>query len=704
MTETTKRKASTSKKADEKNQKIDQPASTINIDEIKDKATQQFKSNLDYFKSHLKALYDITEKSKPKSEILWLENGDINIREGNVYTYKKGAKSDATQHLRSFIAKPSRVVFGKPEIMFENDPDAQGPVEGDYTFFTQKYDDKNTDSHAEVFFKQVGPEIAKQGFTLNNNVTKEKDGYFLVVYGVGCGYHIEALYDYYQPEVMIILEAEPDWLYYSSHFIDWKNLFKKAEQHKKKIRLIVEANPTLLLQKLNGAIAGECLLGLDGVLSFLHSHNPTLHLVFNEFNSSKTANLASFIGFLTDEYNMMKNSFRNLRSGTKRVLNMVRKKADVPVVIVGSGPSLEENIDFVKAIQDKAVIISSGSSLAVLLKNGIQPDFHTVLERAKAVYDRHKEAAEQFDLSKIHVVMTTTIWPGIDSFFKDVIYFFRPALSPLGVFCRDNAEILNGEGPQVTNTSFAFAGRLGFSETYLLGIDLGAADPTRPRAEKAWISPGVKQRELTIPVRGNFGRTVFTDKSLIQQRQTIENQIRTMKGGPVFNLGSGVKIVGAEPMSTKDVKLKTLKIDKHELVDQLVEQFPVYTRDRFISAWEASGVRDNVAEYISGMINALNKAETWDNQLLKKIEDINQYINKNLRKQYAPRLLRGSVLRICMYIQTVFLRIDQRDREKELFELIRTRLIEHLKKMERECYSLADELESEDEYFNVKLM
>jgi len=319
------------------------------------------------------------------------------------------------------------------------------------------------------------------------------------------------------------------------------------------------------------------------------------------------------------------------------------------------------------------------------------------------VYDRHAEAAKEFDLSGIHVVLTTTIWPGIDAFFKDVIYFFRPALSPLGVFCKETAEILNGEGPQVTNTSFAFSRRLGFSEYYMLGIDLGAADPSHPRAEKAWISPGVKQRNLHIPVRGNFGRTVFTDRSLIQQRQTIENQLRSLSGGPVFNLSGGVRIAGAAPKRPQEIELKPLTVDKKQLVQELVEQFPVYTRERFIGAWESSGVRENVAEMISSMVSALEKSERWDNRLLKQIEDINSYLNKSLRKQYAPRLLRGSLLRMCMYVNAVFLRLVELDREKELFESVRETFIQTLRDIELEAYALADELENEDEYFGVRM-
>ncbi len=689
----------------EANSPTAEAAVSVPLEDRKAAALKLREKNMAFFAKQLPGLGKQLAVYKPKSELLWLENGDVNIRAGsNVFTYKHGAMEDSKAQVRQFIGNPSRVVFAKPEQLFEDVEGASRPVEGDFNFATQKYDDRNTDDHTEVFVRHASQILRDTGVSVSNAITRAKEPYYLVSYGIGLGYHINPLIDHFEPEVLILLESDIEMLYHSTLTLDWQAMFERMQEKKKKIRILFEVDATALLQKLNGTVMGECLLGLDGVLSFMHLSPPTLQMVFSEFNSTKTANLASFIGFIVDEFNMMKNSFRNLRAGTKRVLNMVRKKAGVPVIIVGSGPSLEENIDFLRKVQDRAIIVSSGSSMAVLLKNDIRPDFQCVLERAKAVYDRHKEAAEQFnDFKDIHVVLTTTIWPGIDNFFKDVIYFFRPALSPLGVFCKETPEILNGEGPQVTNTSFAFSRRLGFSEYYLLGIDLGAADPAKPRAEKAWISPGVKQRNLHIPVRGNFGRTVFTDRSLIQQRQTIENQIRSQQGGPVYNLSSGVRIAGADPRLPAEVDLPPLVIDKKQLVQQLVDQFPVYTRERFIGSWESSGVRENVAEMISGMIKALESASGWDNQLLKKIEDLNSYMNKSLRKQYAPRLLRGSVLRMGMYINAIFLRLVEKDKEQALFEAMRELYIRTLRDIELEAYALADELEAEDEYFAVKL-
>ena len=475
--------------------------------ELKEASEGLRKRNLAFFAKNLPGMHKALLELKPTGELLWTDDGDVNVRHGNVYAYKGGARRDSNDQVKAYKRRPQRVVFAKPGSLFEDVEGAIRPdAEGTYAFLTQRYDDRNTDDHSERFVKHAGVMLQEHGIRITDALTREKKPYYLVSYGIGLGLHIMPLLEYYEPEVFVLLESDLEVVHFSTYTFDWEKFWTFMHERKKKIRIIFEKEAGMMLQKLNGTISGECLLGLDGVMSFPHSHTPVLDVVFNEFNSAKTANLASFIGFIVDEYNMMKNSFRNLRPGTKRVLNQVRKKAKVPVIIVGSGPSLEENIEWLRAAQDKAIIISSGSSMAVLLKHGIKPDFQAVLERAKAVYDRHKEAAEEYDFKDVHAVMTSTIWPGIDGFFKDVIYFFRPALSPLGIFCQDTAEILQGEGPQVTNTAFAFARRLDFSEYYLLGIDLGAADPSRPRAESTPLS-NAPRRSLSLTVTGVRSRS-----------------------------------------------------------------------------------------------------------------------------------------------------------------------------------------------------
>lgn len=53
---------------------------------------------------------------------------------------------------------------------------------------------------------------------------------------------------------------------------------------------------------------------------------------------------------------------------------------DLPVVLVSAGPSVDEQIEALKAIQDKVVVMAIGGAVRTLLKHGVTPDFVTFMD------------------------------------------------------------------------------------------------------------------------------------------------------------------------------------------------------------------------------------------------------------------------------------------------------------------------------------
>lgn len=654
--------------------------------------------NLTYFDRDMAGLAKMLREHKPVwSLVPEDEEGGLNLRlpDGHLL-YRLGARQEAEKQLRVFEKSPTRIIFSRPERTktYEMPPSEEG------AFLTKRYDNRASDDHFGQYVAEMTQWLDSHNVPIYDKPTQIRP-YYMVIWGIGLGLHLKPLLDKYSCESLVLIDETLDGMYYSLDYVDWAEIIESARAKNIKFKIFIEKTKVNILGKLGSTIQTESLLGLDGLMSFQHLQTPVLKVAFAEFQNPKTANLAAFVGFCADEFNMMKNSFRNLRTGGKRMLAAPKIKAKAPIIIVGSGPSLEKNIEFLKQVQDKAIIFSSGSSMKVLLRNGITPDLHGNLERAQSIYERHVELVDEgFDLKNIYAVMTTTIWPGVDAFFKDAVFFLRPALSPLAVFCEDDAQILYGEGPQVTNTAFAFSVRLQPEAIYLLGVDLGTTDPNIPRAKDAW--QGIRPRKLDIPMRGNAGRTVMTDSALLQQKTTLEGMIRKLRGTiAAYNLGDGVKIEGAKAKRPSDVELPPLGLDKKAHVDELMGQFPVYSRERFLAAWDSAAVRDSVAHLVNAMDGLMSKHPDWDNKLIKAMEDINAYLNKPVRAQYAPRLLRGSVLRMLMHANSVIQRVDA-DRREEVVKGVKSVLSRQLRLLEFEAYSLADELESEDEAFQVK--
>ncbi|MCL2440964.1 MAG: DUF115 domain-containing protein [Treponema sp.] len=67
----------------------------------------------------------------------------------------------------------------------------------------------------------------------------------------------------------------------------------------------------------------------------------------------------------------VRNFFRNLNNVNKSLLY---RQADVPVIITGSGPGLEQALPVIKEVQDTCLIIAASSSVMALSNSGVKAD------------------------------------------------------------------------------------------------------------------------------------------------------------------------------------------------------------------------------------------------------------------------------------------------------------------------------------------
>jgi hypothetical protein len=73
--------------------------------------------------------------------------------------------------------------------------------------------------------------------------------------------------------------------------------------------------------------------------------------------------------------NLQENTLKNLPHmfGSPDIGELAGKFEDIPFILIGAGPSLDESIDFLREMQDKAIIVASNSPYRKLINNGIRP-------------------------------------------------------------------------------------------------------------------------------------------------------------------------------------------------------------------------------------------------------------------------------------------------------------------------------------------
>ena len=250
----------------------------------------------------------------------------------------------------------------------------------------------------------------------------------------------------------------------------------------------------------------------------------------------------SALGFTTDEVNQSINSLLNASSHktiTSCELFTEQKFASTACILVASGPSLQEHINYLKSVPKDSFIIACGSSLGVLLKENIIPSAFLLLERNPDVYDDLAILkSEGFDFSNIPLISALGVDYRIPPLFKRNTAFIRPAAIYAELFPNYAKSVLPISGPQVINAACEFVFMHGCRSILLIGADLASSQGS-VRCNSAF---GVSERVFDIPIRGLNGKTVFSSVDLLHSRTRLESFLSNLPDIRVYRPKNGIPI------------------------------------------------------------------------------------------------------------------------------------------------------------------
>jgi hypothetical protein len=120
-------------------------------------------------------------------------------------------------------------------------------------------------------------------------------------------------------------------------------------------------------------------------------------------------------------------------------LNVTRNKfSDIPVILVGAGPSLDESVDFLKAVQDKAIIVCSNTPYRKLINSGITPHFVVAADPK----DYTSKGLEGLPIENTYLAAPLSAPRSVIKLFKGRTFTWT-GISPLGLALRQRL----GMGP-----------------------------------------------------------------------------------------------------------------------------------------------------------------------------------------------------------------------------------------------------------------
>lgn len=205
-------------------------------------------------------------------------------------------------------------------------------------------------------------------------------------------------------------------------------------------------------------------------------------------------------------------------------------------IILGGGPSLEEQVDWLKNNQERIVIIAVSRVIKKLIKEGITPDIVVSVDPHDISFDVSRDLLylppETIFLHSNYVVPSLlSQWQGRSLYYQTRI----PWLSDLNI---DN---INLAGPTVTNAAIGAAIDFGFKQILLSGVDLcfaadGSTHAKGNNEEKTGPMLGFKGQW----VENYEGNLAETTNSFLHASYIINSQAQQAaeKQSQIINLSS----------------------------------------------------------------------------------------------------------------------------------------------------------------------
>jgi hypothetical protein len=397
--------------------------------------------------------------------------------------------------------------------------------------------------------------------------------YPLVVFqGVGLGYQIEQLVEGYTVENAIIIEPNIEIFAASLLTVNWETICSKFSGSGRSLRFLIGAEHTeeglwgVLLQHLMHFSPIFPIMNL-----FLNERgDPVMDAVAKRLNREAVASLTTW-GHYDDEIRQINNALHAFHLNIGMIPEKHSIKSDVPVIVVGSGPSLDDRIDDLYQCRENIVIVSAGTGLRALLENDIFPDFHVELESDYLNY-RVLSSYNSEKLKKIRIVAASQICPLIWSLFGEQRLYFKQESPIAGLFGKPEQTITKGT-PTCTNAALAICSQLGLTNIFLFGTDFGFRDNKKHHSSQSIYMKSDEDQlhsELrsgaakafstsqTFLIEGVNDTQVRTTATYFSAKRTVEVLLQSQQAQnsslKFFNCADGADIQGAEWLSKEHFK------------------------------------------------------------------------------------------------------------------------------------------------------
>jgi hypothetical protein len=303
---------------------------------------------------------------------------------------------------------------------------------------------------------------------------------------------------------------------------------------------------------------------------------------------------------------------------------------EVPFILVGAGPSLDESIDFLKFAQDKAIIVTTNSPLRKLVNSGIKPHLVVTADPMPPTL----AGFQGVDVSDLTLACPHSAYPKIVEKFPGRIISwctFNPIVDYLKSKTNQLLSTPIMEQGTVSGCVLDISHLLGCKKILFVGQDMSVQDDGKYYTDDSSYSDsgahyysGSKGQRLP----GNTQETVHVEQRLFVYLKTFEQFIKSKGEGREYrNLArTGVKIEGVPYLSFEEAKTFIDGCeDNSRFSDRVGEVLNEPTENLMTSEIFEPAIK-NIEKILEKCLGAAIQTE----MLPEKLQNVNYSNNKSL--------------------------------------------------------------------------
>ena len=369
-----------------------------------------------------------------------------------------------------------------------------------------------------LIHSSVNPEYQSQVWA--EDVLKEI-GREYVIYGMGLGYHIQALLKADDVCKVIVLENSIELLTEAFRDLDWVNYIKQ-----KRVRIFYNSNAIKLMEKFSAWISGRefCI------------YYPSLCITEEESVRERLEDFFVSVNSMREQAHLLEENFYKIN----------RMELPECSILKSCFKKLDEQIDDMTKYREQMKIWSVGTAARKLINEGIIPDLIVIEDAQENMY---KQVCN-LPTEHIPLVLLSTASAQILDYYKGQSYVaYQKGYDLAEKRAQELGVQTYQTGGSVTTLALDVALRFGADKIILIGVDLAYTDN---RSHASGMGYEIKEGKEYRMVTSTDGRQIKTSRNLDIYRKWIEHRI-VEENIPILNTGRGAQIAGTQTVVIQEL-------------------------------------------------------------------------------------------------------------------------------------------------------